>query len=94
MSNWAGWWFHRFVYEQKQGNGDFSDIIHLMKIVTTTSDAEFDNLISDVIDVHRVLRVVVVHVLTNNFDGYIGQCNNFELYYDTKLKKIYVHYQR
>jgi len=71
------------IYEQKtdKGDGDFSPLIKFLKFVSEASDEEFEDQLSDWLDIDSMVRMMILDDLLQNQDSFNGMGSNYYLFY-------------
>jgi hypothetical protein len=77
------------IYSQKQGNGNYSDLIQLCRVLNTTYDniSAFEAAISSIFNVEGYLQWLPIEIAIGNSDGYSQKGNNYYLYHNSLKKK-------
>jgi len=70
-------------------NPDWSDYTEFVKIINQTPQSLFKEEIEKVFNVDYYLRVLVVDVMTNNWDSYIEHGRNFYLYHEPSSDQFF-----
>mgnify|MGYP002632073792 CR=1 FL=1 len=60
---------------------DYSDLVHLLKVLNNTPDNQLEQLLTKVFDVDSFLRLLAVTFTMSSYDSYLGKSNNFYLYH-------------
>jgi len=79
----------KLVYQQKEGNGDFSDLVKFITILNITNRNTFAQSLDAYFDIDSYLRSLVVESFSNNNDGYARNCNNWAMYMNPPAKKFF-----
>lgn len=76
--------FDRRAYQLKTNTeqDDYSKLAEFIDILNNASDEDFVCELENIFDVDNYLKVIVIDILTSNWDGPIVNKNNFYLYYD------------
>ncbi|HER09630.1 MAG TPA: hypothetical protein ENO20_12050 [Bacteroides sp.] len=61
---------------------DYADLAGLVSVINLTAGDQFPAALEQVFNVQQYLKVMAVDVMTGNWDGYIGNRNNYYLYRD------------
>lgn len=61
---------------------DYADLAGLIGVINQAEEGRFPEELEDVFNVQQYLKVMAVDVMTGNWDGYIGNRNNYYLYRD------------
>jgi hypothetical protein len=71
-------------YELKtnEDDYDFEPLAHLIKIITQTRDAYFEDSLETILHVPEFLKYLAVDVMTGSWDDYWALMNNYYLYYE------------
>ncbi|CAO1652436.1 CotH kinase family protein [Salinibacterium sp. NYA9b] len=70
------------VFDREAGDDDYEPLVNFLDVVNNTTDEEFVDQLSDVLDVESFARYLAVEDLIDNFDDIDGPGNNSYLYYD------------
>ncbi|WP_307784240.1 CotH kinase family protein [Salinibacterium sp. SWN248] len=70
------------VFDREAGDDDYEPLVDFLDVVNNTTDEEFVDQLSDVLDVESFARYLAVEDLIDNFDDIDGPGNNSYLYYD------------
>jgi len=76
---------------QNRGNGDWSDLARLIHIIHKTENSSFQATISQVLDVEKFLRHLVIETAVCNTDDYTRNGNNWRLYHNPKTNLFEIH---
>lgn len=76
------------VYELKEEEGSFNDLLSFIDVINNTSDANFASELEKVFNVDNYLKAIVVEVLTGHWDNYIFNSNNYYLYQNISTHKF------
>jgi spore coat protein CotH len=68
-------------YEQKSGDGDWSDLVDFFYYLNTSSDSEFEKTIEDHMNTDQLLRNMIVESFMLGTDGMTRNGRNFNLYH-------------
>lgn len=60
---------------------DYSDVAHLLEVLTYTAPAKLEQELAKVFDVDSFLRLLAVTFTISSYDSYLGKSNNFYLYH-------------
>lgn len=71
-----------------EGDGDYSDLVRLIKAVNILDNNEFKHELEKVLDVESLLRYLVIENMVGNLDGYSTTCNNWLIYNNTNTNKV------
>lgn len=76
--------FDRRAYQLKTNTeqDDYSKLAEFIDVLNNASDEDFICALENIFDVDNYLKVIVIDILTSNWDGPIVNKNNFYLYYD------------
>jgi spore coat protein CotH len=74
----------RPVYEltTNEDKADFTELFHLIAILTFVSDQSLPDSLEKVMDVHEILKYFAFNVLVGSWDDYWSLMNNYYLYHD------------
>ncbi|MBH0098741.1 CotH kinase family protein [Salinibacterium sp. NSLL150] len=70
------------VFDREAGDDDYEPLVDFLDVVNNTTDEEFVDQLSVVLDVESFARYLAVEDLIDNFDDIDGPGNNSYLYYD------------
>lgn len=68
------------VYDQQQGNGDYSDLAHLVDFINNFNGANYRDSLEKLVNVNALLKAYAIDVITGNWDNYAFNQNNYYLY--------------
>ncbi len=67
---------------------DYGDLSEFISVIDRYSATEFREEVEKVMNVQQYLKIIAVDIMTANWDGYIGNKNNFYLYRDQVSGRI------
>ncbi len=70
-----------------RGRNNWTKLIQFINIITSTSDENFKDSISDIFDVEEYLQILALDITLNNLDFYGGSARNYYLYEDVSGDK-------
>jgi len=73
-------------YNEKFGDGNWSDLIDFAKFLNQSSNEEFQSNIEGMLNVDNFIRTMVVLSAIDDPDSFTRNGNNWVLYHDTKAK--------
>lgn len=73
-----------FELETNKTDNDRSDLEELIDVLNNSTAGEFVPAIKSTLNVHGVLKYLVVEILLGHWDGYVYNKNNFYLYHNTE----------
>ncbi|MDG5813879.1 CotH kinase family protein [Chitinispirillales bacterium ANBcel5] len=71
-------------FDRKEGSNDWSNFIDMMDKLNNTSDEEFVEVISEVLDLKSCITHLAYTMVLSHFDSYTGSGRNFYLYENPK----------
>ena len=82
--------FGRQAYDLKTNTAqnDYTDLVRFINILNNTPPENFQCEIEKIFDVNNYLKVIVMDILTSNWDGPIINKNNFYLYHDPIIDRF------
>jgi spore coat protein H len=80
-SDWLG------TFDPK-GGGDHSDLLPIAQVLENSPDATLVADLSPYVDVDRYLTFWAMEIITNHWDGYANDHNNFYIYHDPITGKL------
>jgi hypothetical protein len=71
-----------------KGDGDGTDLVPIANVVDDSADATFVADLAPYLDVDRFITYWATEILTNHWDGYANDHNNFFVYHDPTTGKL------
>ncbi|MFH1611587.1 MAG: CotH kinase family protein [Patescibacteria group bacterium] len=77
-------------FEQKTNinDDDLTPLIKFLQFVTESSDKEFEEQLSDWLDINSFMAMMALDELLGNSDSFVGMGSNFFLYFDNELEQF------
>lgn len=77
-------------FEQKtqQNEEDFTPFIEFLKFIDESNDEEFEENLSDWLDIDALITMMAVNDLVENSDSFSGMNSNYYLYYNQNTEKF------
>jgi hypothetical protein len=72
--------WNRYKYDQEEGNGNYSDLVDLVKAINAPVDDKYKKNLEDILNVEETIKGIALDIMTGNWDGYQIAGNNFGVY--------------
>lgn len=84
----AAVYFRDYFLKTNEAAQDYSGLIRFLQVLNETPQGEFQEAITEVLDVESALVNLAFNVLTTNLDSYTGSGHNYYLYEDPKTGRF------
>lgn len=79
-----------FDQKTQVNEADYAYLIEFLKFVSESSDEQFEEQLSDRVDVDALITMMAVNDLVENSDSFSGMNSNYYLYYNQNTEKFLI----
>lgn len=85
LSDFRTSWINTF---DPKGDGDRSDLVPIATVLETATDANLVSALEPYVDLEKFMTYWAMEIITNHWDGYANDRNNFFVYHDPTSNKL------